>query len=114
MTNKEKARDLAIKSTIHLNDEGKEVYNALVEAALQEMAEWKEQQMIDKAVEWVYDLRRRYVVRNFHTGDIYTEKDMIHNLKQFLQGYPEKEVKREELFQQTQYQLMVKQLEGGE
>lgn len=55
MTNEEKARELAIKSTKYIDDNGKEMYNAFVEAALQEMAEWKEQQMIEKACEWLND-----------------------------------------------------------
>lgn len=52
MTNEEKARQLAIQSTKYVDDNGKEVYNAFVEAALLEMAEWEKQQMIDKACEW--------------------------------------------------------------
>lgn len=48
MTNSEKARELAIKSTIDIDEKGNEVYNGLVEAALQEMAAWKEKQMIEK------------------------------------------------------------------
>lgn len=47
MTNEEKARELAIKSTKHIDDNGKEVYNVFVESALQEMAEWKDKQIID-------------------------------------------------------------------
>lgn len=37
---KEKAKELAINATRSIDDNGKEVYNALVEAALQDMAEW--------------------------------------------------------------------------
>lgn len=44
MTNEEKARELAIKSTKYVDDNGKELYNVLVEAALQEMAKWKDEQ----------------------------------------------------------------------
>lgn len=44
MTNEEKAKELAIKSTRHTDDNGKELYNVFVEAALQEMAEWKDKQ----------------------------------------------------------------------
>lgn len=42
--NKEKARKLAIQSTLDVDDSGNEVYNAFVEAALLEMAEWKDEQ----------------------------------------------------------------------
>lgn len=45
MTNEEKARKLAIQSTKHIDDNGKEVYNAFVESALQEMAEWKDERV---------------------------------------------------------------------
>ena len=53
MTNKQKARELAIKSTRDIDDKGNEVYNSLVEAALQEMAKWKEQQMVERAIGWI-------------------------------------------------------------
>ena len=49
----EKARELAIKSTRDIDDKGNEVYNVFVEAALQEMAEWKKKQLIQEAVEWL-------------------------------------------------------------
>jgi len=41
-SNEEKARELAIKSTRDVDGNGNEVYNAFVEAALLEMAEWKD------------------------------------------------------------------------
>lgn len=44
MTDEEKAKKLAIKSTRYIDDNGKELYNVLVEAALQEMAEYKDNQ----------------------------------------------------------------------
>lgn len=44
MTDEEKAKELAIKATKYIDDNGKETYNAFVEAALQEMAEWKDEQ----------------------------------------------------------------------
>ena len=44
MNNKEKARQLAIQSTKDVDDNGNEVYNAFVEAALLEMAQWKDEQ----------------------------------------------------------------------
>lgn len=56
MTNSEKARELAIKSTIDIDDKGNEVYNCLVEAAQQEMAAWKEKQMIEKMENCVKEL----------------------------------------------------------
>lgn len=46
----DKAKELAIKSTRDIDHHGNEVYNVFVEAALQEMAAWKEQQMIEKTI----------------------------------------------------------------
>lgn len=53
MTNEEKAKELAIKYCKEIDPYGKEVYNIGCEIACCEMAEWKEQQMIDKACEWL-------------------------------------------------------------
>lgn len=61
MTQEEKARELAIKSTRDIDDKGNEVYNVFVEAALQEMAAWKEQQMIDNAVEWMRSRQKGFI-----------------------------------------------------
>lgn len=44
MTNEKKARQLAIQSTKDVDDNGNEVYNVFVEAALLEMARWKDEQ----------------------------------------------------------------------
>lgn len=45
MTNEKKARQLAIQSTKDVDDNGNEVYNVFVEAALLEMAQWKDEQL---------------------------------------------------------------------
>ena len=47
MNNKQKARELAIKCSKTTDVNGNEVYNVFCEAALQEMAEWKDKQYHD-------------------------------------------------------------------
>lgn len=51
MTNEEKAREITLDYTKGGYREN--VYASDLEDALIEMAEWKEQQMIEKAVEWI-------------------------------------------------------------
>ena len=59
MTNEEKAQELAIKYCKEIDPHGREVYNIGCGIACCEMAEWKEQQMIEKAcefiAEWFYE-----------------------------------------------------------
>ena len=44
------------------------------------------QDFLEKAVEWLQDsLDRRYVVRNFHTGEYYSIQDMIKYFKNYMQ-----------------------------
>ncbi len=76
MKDGEKARDLAIKSTRDIDDKGNEVYNAFVEAALQEMAAWKQDQLIDNTY-------RLLVEKYFFTED--EAKKFIEDLKAMLQ-----------------------------
>lgn len=70
MTNEEKAKELAIKSTRDIDDKGNEVYNCLVEAALQEMAAWKEKQMIEKVVKWMLNNHIHYPNNGIGTEQI--------------------------------------------
>jgi hypothetical protein len=65
MANEEKARELAIKSTKYIDDNGKEMYNAFVEAALQEMAAWKDKQYKTAYVVTRIDLHYDEVERVF-------------------------------------------------
>ena len=48
------------------------------------------QDFLEKAVEWLQDsLDRRYVVRNFHTGEYYSIQDMIKDFKNYMQDESE-------------------------
>lgn len=76
MKDEEKARDLAIKSTRDIDDKGNEVYNAFVEAALQEMAAWKQDQLIENTY-------RLLVEKYFFTED--EAKKFIEDLKAMFQ-----------------------------
>ena len=51
--NELKARGLAIQYTIDVDDNGNEIYNAFAEAALVEMAKWKDEQFFKKAHRWI-------------------------------------------------------------
>ena len=56
MSNEEKAKEISLK----LFENGHFTHNAIsqrkeIEKSLIEMAEWKEQQMIEKALNWIHD-----------------------------------------------------------
>lgn len=38
-----------------------------------------------KACEWLKDLDRRHVVRDFHNGEYYSIQDMIKDFKNYMQ-----------------------------
>ena len=75
MTNEEKAREVAIK---HLPFCGVPIKEC-VDAAL-EMAEWKEQQMIDKACEWLKDMSCYYAHWEYN-GDTYEQETVFDTKK---------------------------------
>ena len=78
-----KSRELAIKSTRDIDDKGNEVYNAFVEAALQEIAQWKEEQMIQKAKLWLSDLYEKSSIR-MCTGAFYEKDNLLESIERAL------------------------------
>lgn len=82
MTDLEKAQELAIKYCKEIDSHGKEVYNIGCEIACNEIAKWKEQQMIEKACEWLENNMHDYfdgnsefaVAIDFITCDKFVEK----------------------------------------
>lgn len=74
MTNEEKATELGIKYQTPCHGVGDCEFEAR-QAAL-EMAEWKEEQMIDKACEWLKE--------NIHKYKEYDESGFYHEKSKFL------------------------------
>lgn len=74
MKNEEKARKLAIQSTRDVDCNGNETYNAFVEAALLEMAQWKDEQL-SKCLE---NLEKEYI-RNSGKG-LYDNEELAAKL----------------------------------
>lgn len=44
------------------------------------------QDFLERACEWLKDLDRRHVVRDFHTGEYYSVQDMIKDFKNFIEN----------------------------
>ena len=63
--NEEKANELAILYTRDINDDGVEVYNVFAEAALLEMAQWKDEQHAKEKQEWIEEAYRWIVCNKY-------------------------------------------------
>lgn len=83
MTNEQKATELGIKYQTQCHGIGDCEFEAK-QAAL-EMAEWKEQQMIDKACEWLEDMACYYAHWEYN-GDTY-EKEIVFDDQKFIEDF---------------------------
>ncbi|MBQ3945694.1 MAG: hypothetical protein II684_05205 [Treponema sp.] len=83
--NEEKARELAIISSKYIDDDGKEMYNVCVEAALQEMAQWKDQQFSIERKQLI-EKANQAVTQSFENGAIFKKQEMIEKACRFLEN----------------------------
>lgn len=83
MTNEEKATELGKKYQTPCHGIGDCEFEAR-QAAL-EMAEWKEQQMIEKACEWLEDMACYYAHWEYN-GDTY-EKEVVYDTEKLIEDF---------------------------
>lgn len=83
MTDLEKATELGIKYQTQCHEIGDCEFEARQSAL--EMAEWKEQQMIDKAREWLTDMACIYAYWEYN-GDTY-EKEVVYDTEQLIKDF---------------------------
>ena len=83
MTNEEKAKEMF--PFYEDMDDVEIVQTTFKRAGAIEMAEWKEQQMIDKACEWLQDMACYYAYWE-HNGDTY-EKEVVYDTEKLINDF---------------------------
>lgn len=91
MTNEEKSKEISVNNRMtyveSVNDGNTYVVNSQGECyqSAMEMAKWKEQQMIEKAVEWLKDMVCYYSYWDYN-GDTY-EKEIAVDTDQMIEDF---------------------------